>query len=246
VKELGSRIRSAREEQGLSIEDMHVRTKIRPKSIKAIEEGNFETISGGNVYVKGFIKTLAEELGLDYHELIEMWEPTVVVPTMSKPKLRYRPSIFPFIGAVVMVLALVGAGVYYMSLRAQQQPPVIPPQVVIPPVVEDPEPTIPEVPPAPAFVYTGIEGGREIYEVTTWPLELVVRATTGSCWVQVIADNQTSEVTLATPKEQQFSATDSLRMRLGNAKAVELIVNGESLPGQTGDVKDYTFKKSGP
>ena len=84
--ELGNRIRSAREEQGLSIEDMHVRTKIRPKSIEAIEEGNFEAISGGNVYVKGFIKTLAEELGLDYHELIETWEPAVIVPIISKDR----------------------------------------------------------------------------------------------------------------------------------------------------------------
>ena len=80
MKELGSRIRSAREEQGLSIEDLHVRTKIRPKSIEAIEEGNFAAISGGSVYVKGFIKTLAEELGLDYNELIEMWEPVVASP----------------------------------------------------------------------------------------------------------------------------------------------------------------------
>ncbi|MDP3488139.1 MAG: helix-turn-helix domain-containing protein, partial [Bacillota bacterium] len=152
MKEVGSRIRHAREQQGLSIEDMHVRTKIRPKSIGAIEEGNFEAISGGNVYVKGFIRTLAEELGLDYNELIEMWEPVVIPPTIKKPRSGYRPSVFPFIGAVVMVLALVTAGVYYNLRPEPPSPPVTPPQVNIPPVVEEPEPTIPDVKP-PAFVY---------------------------------------------------------------------------------------------
>ena len=138
MKELGSRIRHAREEQGLSIEDMYVRTKIRPKSIEAIEEGNFEAISGGNVYVKGFIKTLAEELRLDSDELIEMWEPVVAPPMIKKSRSGYSPSIFPFIGAVVMVLALVAAGWYYMYMRPQPQlPPVTPPQVEIPPVIED-------------------------------------------------------------------------------------------------------------
>lgn len=246
MRELGSVIRRAREEQGLSLEDMHVRTKIRPKSIEAIEEGNFDAISGGNVYVKGFIKTLAEELGLDYNQLIEMWEPAVIPPVINSPRSNYRPSIFPFIGAVVMVLALVAAGVYYMYLRPQPPlPPVTPPEVNNPPVVEEPEPTIPDVTP-PAFIYVGVEERREVYEVTTWPLELVVRAKTGSCWVGVTADGQFSEVTLRVPEEQLFTATDNLLMRLGNAKVVELFVNGEALPGQTGDVKDYTFKQSGP
>ncbi|MBS3949918.1 MAG: DUF4115 domain-containing protein [Peptococcaceae bacterium] len=246
MRELGSRISSARKEQGLSIEDLHVRSKIRPRSIEAIEKGNFEAIAGGNVYIKGFIRTLAEELGLDYNELIEMWEPVVVPPTVHNPRSSYRPSVFPFIGAVVMVLALVAAGVYYLYLRPQPQlPPVTPPQVNKPPVVEEPKPTIPDVAP-PAFVYVGEQGDREVYEVTSWPLELVVRVKTGNCWVQVVADNLSSEVTLTAPQERLFTATDDLRMRLGRANVVEILLNGEALPRQTGDVRNYTFKKPGP
>jgi len=246
VEELGSRIRSAREEQGLSIEDLHVRTKIRQRIIEAIEEGNLSVIPGGQVYIKGFIRTLADELNLDYPELIATLQPVEVPQPVEKPKTSYRPSVFPFIGAVVMVLALVAAGVYYMYLRPQPPlPPVTPPAADNPPIVEDPEPTDPEVPP-PAFAYLGIEDGREIYEVTTWPLELVVRATTGNCWVRFVADDLNLEVTLTVPQEHLFPAQDTLLMRLGNAKAVEILVNGEALPAQTGDVKDYTFKKSGP
>jgi len=250
VKELGVRIREARESRGLSVDDLHARTKIRHRIIEAIEDGRFDAIPGGAVYFKGFIRTIAEELNLDYNELLQLWEPTAPPPPPKK-KTSAAPSVYPIVGAVLMVLALIGAGVYYIYFRPQPQlPPTVPPQVINPPV-EEPEPqpeepTVPEEPAPPAFVFVGEENNRLVYTVASWPMELAVRVTRDACWVLAQPDNSRIEVTLYANQEQSFTANNTMELRLGKAQVAEILVNGESLGGQTGDVRDYTFRKSGP
>jgi cytoskeletal protein RodZ len=49
--ELGTLLKKAREEKGLSLDDIQEETKIRKKYLEAIEENNFDILPG-KVYLK--------------------------------------------------------------------------------------------------------------------------------------------------------------------------------------------------
>ncbi|MSO96223.1 MAG: helix-turn-helix domain-containing protein [Thermoleophilia bacterium] len=62
--EIGSTLREARTRQGLVIDEMESRTKVRARYLRFMEEDRFEQLPG-HTYAKGFLKVYAEALGLD-------------------------------------------------------------------------------------------------------------------------------------------------------------------------------------
>jgi hypothetical protein len=62
--EIGSSLREARSRQGLELEDLEERTKIRRKYLRALEDEQFEQLPGHS-YVKGFLRSYADALDLD-------------------------------------------------------------------------------------------------------------------------------------------------------------------------------------
>jgi cytoskeletal protein RodZ len=64
VFEIGYSLREARERQGLGYPEIELATKIRAKYIRALEEEDFDAVPG-DAYVRGFLRTYAEYLGLD-------------------------------------------------------------------------------------------------------------------------------------------------------------------------------------
>ena len=67
-QKLGDRIKMLREEQNMTREQLHSRTKILIRYIEALEEGRWDLLPG-QVYLKPFVKNIAEALGVDYREL---------------------------------------------------------------------------------------------------------------------------------------------------------------------------------
>jgi cytoskeleton protein RodZ len=61
---IGSSLREARIRQELDFPEIEQATKIRVKHLQALEEEQFELLPG-QTYVKGFLRTYAEYLGLD-------------------------------------------------------------------------------------------------------------------------------------------------------------------------------------
>jgi cytoskeleton protein RodZ len=70
MQAIGERLREARMRQGLDISEVEVSTKIRAKYLRALENDDFSMLPG-NAYVKSFLRTYAEQLGLDAHLLVE-------------------------------------------------------------------------------------------------------------------------------------------------------------------------------
>jgi hypothetical protein len=64
VFEIGNSLREARLRQSLDYSDVERVTKIRPKYLRALEDEQFEMLPA-QTYVKGFLRTYAEFLGLD-------------------------------------------------------------------------------------------------------------------------------------------------------------------------------------
>ena len=62
--EIGNSLREARERQGLGYPEIESATKIRAKYIRALEEEDFTAIPG-DAYIRGFLRTYADYLGLD-------------------------------------------------------------------------------------------------------------------------------------------------------------------------------------
>ena len=67
---VGERIAAARMSRGLSIEDVAQATKLRPLIIEAIEEDDY-SVSGGEAYLIGHLRMIAEVVGLDGGDLVD-------------------------------------------------------------------------------------------------------------------------------------------------------------------------------
>src|SRR5687767_7018900 len=67
---IGAALKEERERQGLSIEDLEERTKIRTRYLRALENEDWDIIPAPS-YVRGFLRTYAQALGLDSEELVD-------------------------------------------------------------------------------------------------------------------------------------------------------------------------------
>ncbi|MFE6073296.1 helix-turn-helix domain-containing protein [Paenibacillus sp. NPDC057886] len=70
MSELGQQLREARLQKGMSLDDVQEMTKIRKRYLEAIEAGDYKVLPG-SFYVRAFIKTYAETVGLNPDELLE-------------------------------------------------------------------------------------------------------------------------------------------------------------------------------
>lgn len=89
IKELGNVLRSRREELGVTLEDMEEQTKIRQRYLILLEEGDWAPLPG-YVYARGFVRSYAEQLGLDGRALLKQYvddvEEQESVPDTRKPR----------------------------------------------------------------------------------------------------------------------------------------------------------------
>ncbi|MBQ2946554.1 MAG: helix-turn-helix domain-containing protein [Bacilli bacterium] len=70
MKEIGEKLKEARESMGVTIEEAATDLKLRPSQLENIEEGNREAFKDV-FYLKMFIKNYSKYLGLDYDEMVE-------------------------------------------------------------------------------------------------------------------------------------------------------------------------------
>jgi hypothetical protein len=70
VFEIGNSLREARLRQGLEFPEIEQATKIRGKYLRSLEEEQFDVLPG-QTYVKGFLRSYADYLGLDGQLYVE-------------------------------------------------------------------------------------------------------------------------------------------------------------------------------
>lgn len=70
MKQIGEALKEARENTGLSLEEVSSDLKLRPSQIENIESGNMDAFKDV-FYLKYYIKEYAKYLGLSYDELID-------------------------------------------------------------------------------------------------------------------------------------------------------------------------------
>src|ERR1700742_2555022 len=70
MAEIGATLREARMRAKIDINEVETRTKIRAKYLRAIENEEWGLLPG-DVYVKSFLRTYADYLGLDSRQIID-------------------------------------------------------------------------------------------------------------------------------------------------------------------------------
>ena len=68
--DIGSSLREARLRQELDFPELEARTKIRPKYLRALEDERFDILPAPT-YIKGFLRSYAEALGLDGQPFVD-------------------------------------------------------------------------------------------------------------------------------------------------------------------------------
>ncbi len=117
--EIGNSLREARLRQGLDFPDVERATKIRPKYLRALEDEQFEILPA-QTYVKGFLSTYAEFLGLDGQLYVDEYNSRYVTREEEMPS-RPRRSPGPRsrrIESSVVLAALVGIAVLFALVIA--------------------------------------------------------------------------------------------------------------------------------
>lgn len=84
VFDIGSSLRDARVRQDLDFPTLEERTKIRPKYLRALEEERFDILPAPT-YVKGFLRTYADALGLDPQPFVDEYNTRFAVGDEDAP-----------------------------------------------------------------------------------------------------------------------------------------------------------------
>jgi Helix-turn-helix domain len=108
--EIGSSLREARMRQGLDFPELEASTKIRGKYLRALEDEDFAQLPA-QTYVKGFLRTYADHLGLDGQLYVDEFNSRYVVGDDGEPPVRTPRRVRPQrrrLESKVVVAAIVG------------------------------------------------------------------------------------------------------------------------------------------
>jgi cytoskeleton protein RodZ len=112
VFEIGNSLREARLRQGLDFPELEQATKIRGKYLRAIEDEQFDILPG-QTYVKGFLRTYSEYLGLDGQLYVDEYNSRYIPGDEETPLRAQSKSVGrnPRVESSVVLVALAAIGV---------------------------------------------------------------------------------------------------------------------------------------
>jgi len=93
MSDLGELLRKARDQRGLTLDDIQETTKIRKRYLEAIESGD-HTVLPGPFYVRAFVKNYSEAVGLDPDEVLRLYQhevPAAPVEQIAEPIVVRSP-----------------------------------------------------------------------------------------------------------------------------------------------------------
>lgn len=225
MPELATLLRGAREDAGLSLQELAARTKIKVSTLEAMERGEFDRLPRG-VFMRGFLRVCARELNLDPQAVVASYNletiasPAPVHPLAQPDPLLAEPNA---LGRHWRPLAAGVAFLLFVLFLARDRPDSAADSVVPRPVAT-----------------TGVEAARNAESsptprVESAPpradgVEVAVRAT-GPLWLEATADGKRRVYRLMTANEREtIAARSEVRLRVGDAAAIAYSIDGR--PGR--------------
>jgi cytoskeleton protein RodZ len=222
VFDIGSSLRDARLRQELDFAELEERTKIRPKYLRALEDEQFDTLPAPT-YVKGFLRSYAEALGLDgqpfvdeYNSRFAVGDDELVIRTRRMP-VQSRDRSAPRGSRIVVVALLAIAVLTALVIGAWR--------------FGGPEQEVPST-------LGADDGARTSLAPSARRVALVVRAVAGRSWMEVRAGSVNGKLlysgTLERGQRQSFEGR-RLQLALARPGNVAVKLNGRrtQLPAGT-------------
>ncbi|MCL1955498.1 MAG: helix-turn-helix domain-containing protein [Spirochaetes bacterium] len=109
----GEKLKTARNEKGLSIDQVSHDTNITIRYIEALEEENY-SVFPGEPYIIGFLKNYSAYLELDVQKILSLYKALRIQeqPVPVEQLLKHPPKLPKFIIPAVIIFGLLGAGGY--------------------------------------------------------------------------------------------------------------------------------------
>ena len=228
---LGAMISKARRDAGLSIDDLSDATNIRGALLREMEADEF-TNCGGETYARGHIRNIAKKLSVDPQPLLDAYETEQGQSVRSIQDLWVENSLMEEPGEPRKVSWKVLAGISIASLLVIGLA-----QVLFVSSSESPISTSTTTSPAASEQSEMISDGTKV--------EIAITATRAKSYL-LISDE--AGITLfdgqiAQGEEKIYSSTSKLTVKVGDAGAIDLRVNGKVVPpiGTSGQVVTVTY-----
>ncbi len=260
MESVGVRLKNIRLSKGLSLEDVRKKTKLHLNILKAIEEDSLLGVSP--VYTKGFIKIYCNFLGVDPKDFISDYkdpslQPHISLGSKSQASGWKFPSFFKsglvklgvFKGIKVnrrslLVVLAAAAALFFVSaaikaissgIKNNRRKAQMERQLGQQTVAQQP-------------VSQGAQAQKSANRNALSSIRLSLRAK-GDCWVVLKVDGrQVFRTVLKKGQVETWTAKEKMELSLGNAAAVELELDGRSIPplGRKGQaIKDIKITREG-
>lgn len=240
----GEWLRRQREMREISLRDIADRTKISMRYLQAMEDNRFDLLPAP-IFAKGFLREYARYVGLSPDEVVNHYlsvqqqgapeeegvkkDATLASqrPARPKPVRNWTYGLFLAL-AVLVLIGLVAALAWYADWRRDG-----PAADVTPPAIA--------APPGPAA--GAIAAPLPTPYRPKAPLEVTLDFT-AACWVDVAADGKPLLAQeMAQGESLPVEAQQSVQIKLGDAGAAEIQVNGLPYPlnGKPGEVRELVI-----
>jgi len=221
--DIGGRLRRARKQRGLSLQDAAGRTKLSIRVLQAIERNDFESLPEG-IYRKGYLRSLAGEVGLDPTEIAVEYDKEF--EPLTKPAAVANKNVFvedkwarqltpsPR-GSIVTLVILIALAIGWFAWPDGIEPP-LPAATLAGALI----PARPLLDTAAAPIHRASASSR-----IGVPLRIELAATDW-CWVAAESDGKRALYRLVEPGERVvLEGHRVISLRLGNAGSVTLSIN---------------------
>ena len=247
LQAIGAKLGQARQEKGISLEEIATKTFIPLRLLTAIEVGRLDLLPEP-IFVQGFIRRFATEVGLDGPALAKEFSvepptaPVDVVPTTpaaTGEAPAERPTWLPLLGAGLVLAALMGVA---LAMSRSQQPnapaqvksspatvkPTIAPKVAAT-AAASPTPA-PSLAPSPIAAEPSPTPSATASPTLTaaGPVEVKLSLSAES-WVTIETDGKLAyEGNLPKGSQKVFQAQQQIVVSTGNAGGVSASFNGSA------------------
>jgi cytoskeleton protein RodZ len=223
---IGRALRAARQHRNKSIDEASRETRVRTEYLEALERESFEVL-GGDVYIRGFLRSYAKYLGLNHDKVMAAYERAYGTAKPTPAPVERSPGVAPteavilterprpswLLAALVAVVGLAAAGAIGLFDRDTAVPEAT--TVVNPPVVP--------------ITSRPVEVGLTVHQKIT---------------VGVVLDGQTLRpITLQEGEARSFEADEQISVWISEGgNTVDLSVNGHPVrAGQRRAPYESTF-----
>jgi cytoskeletal protein RodZ len=243
--EIGGSLREARLKRNLTPADVQKAIRIRDRYLQALEEERWELLPG-DAYVKGFLRTYADYLGLDGNLYVEEYNSRFANPE-EPPQLvpeRFARTSGPFagvgflrplvaVGVIVVIIAAVAAVAAWQLSDSSGNKQGTPPTTSTAATTTTTHHTAPKQ-----------KAHKKQHISSALPTQAVLVAARGNCWLDIHAGSRNGTVifegTLLQGKTLPVKLTSGpVWMTVGNPPALDVRLGGKlasGLPTQVGNV----------